>query len=101
MVFLFSHAFPPTEGSLVFVLFVGFVFLKASCLQCEESIQDKSWQEPTMTCNPDKDWRKLKESLYKASTVGYKGETGRREETEDFTLYWEPLPHRVLAGGGW
>lgn len=93
--------FLPQKDLLFLFFLLVLSSLKPVVYSVKRSIQDKSWQEPTMTCNPDKDWRKLKESLYKASTVGYKGETGRREETEDFTLYWEPLPHRVLAGGGW
>lgn len=108
VVFLFSHAFPLTEGALVFVLFVGFVSLKASCLRCGEMCSGQELAGTFCDLQSSKDWRQLKESQGPEgggdsclSAVGYKGEAGRREETEDFKLCWEPLPHRVLAGGRW
>lgn len=100
--------FLPQKDLLFLFFLLVLSSLKPVVYSVERSIQDKSWQEPTVTCNPGKDWRKLKESQGPEgggnpclSAVGYKGGAGRREETEDFTLYWEPLPHRVLAGGGW
>lgn len=61
-VFLFSHAFPLTEGALVFVLFVGFVSCKASCLRCGEMHSGQELAGTFCDLQSSKDWRQLKES---------------------------------------
>lgn len=100
--------FLPQKDLLFLFFLLVLSSLKPVVYSVERTIQDKSWQEPTVTCNPGKDWRKLKESQGPEgggnpclSAVGYKGGAGRgrRQKTSHCTGSHFPIESWQEEGG--